>query len=216
MSFRPTIAVFANGRIADVGYYKNWHEKALFCEALTIGLLYSDCASPEEFRERKFGRQQVFYSLSPEVFENTDEDLSFLLSCSEFPVAVDLTAGCVYLSETPLSEEAVSALPSALDPEERRRLLNASESLAHSAFEHAPCVPSEKHGSLEEMSSVERVGDLDAQIDYYYELLKHFRIPFRELDRGKVLALLREWEEVGRYLSRDTYEALMRTGEGGA
>lgn len=110
MSFRPTIAVFANGRIADVGYYRNWSEKALFFEALTIALLYSDCGSVEEFRERKYGTQNVFYELSPEVIENTDEELAFLLSCSEFPIAVDLSAGCIYVSETPLSEEELEKL----------------------------------------------------------------------------------------------------------
>jgi len=119
MSFRPTIAVFAKGLIADLGYYRNWDERDLFFTALRIALEYSECKTIEEYRQKRYGTQRVYYILSPEAIENTQEDLRFLIGCSEFPIAVDLTAGCIYVSEEPLSGEGLSALPSVFDPEQR-------------------------------------------------------------------------------------------------
>ena len=115
MSFRPTIAVFIRGQIADYGYYRNWYEKDLFYEALTMALIYADCGTLEEYRQRRFGMQKIFYVVEPEEFENTEENMEFLLSCSEFPIAVDLTAGCIYVSEKPLSPEELEKLPLVFD-----------------------------------------------------------------------------------------------------
>jgi|GEM_PF-6446887 len=58
MSYRPTIAVYINGRIADLGYYKNWSDRSLFYEAAAIYALYHDCNSVQEYRSRKFGAQK--------------------------------------------------------------------------------------------------------------------------------------------------------------
>jgi hypothetical protein len=215
MSFRPTIAVFVEGRTADFGYYRNWDEESLFFEALTIALLYSDCGSIEEYRERKFGAQKVFYCLSPEEFENTDENLAFLLSCSEFPIAVDLTAGCIYVSETPLSAEELKALPSALDPEERRKRLNARVSAPHVCEEHELEVPPEALFALEELAGARNIGTINSQTDFG-TILERFRIPFGELDRETVLDLLRDWEDAPCRLSRETYTALMGLSGDGA
>ena len=215
MSFRPTIAVFADGRIADIGYYKNWLEKALFLEALTIALIYSDCGSVEEYRERKFGTQKIFYSLSPEMIENTDEELDFLISCSELSVAVDLSAGCIYVSEKPLSAEELDALPSALDPAERHRWLNKNSCESFSGADRVHDVPSDKLNVLKEFAFVSFPGGVNEENGSYYGLLKDFRFPFRELDREYTLELLRGWDDAGSYLSRDTYTELMRLGGGG-
>jgi len=48
MAFRPTISVYAGGHIADIGYYRNWEEKALLYEAVAILSLHGDCRTPEE------------------------------------------------------------------------------------------------------------------------------------------------------------------------
>lgn len=122
MSFRPTIAVFALGLIADLSYCKNWSERALFFRALHIALSYSECKTVEEYRQKRFGAQRIDYVLSPVVFENSQKNLRSLLHCSEFPVAVDLTAGCIYVSERPLSKKRLIKLPSVFDPDQSGRV----------------------------------------------------------------------------------------------
>ena len=122
MSFRPTIAVFARGRIADWKYCRNWDERDLFFEALYIALTYRDCRTIEEYRQKRYGCQKFCYVLSPVVFENTQKKLKELLSHSEFPVAVDLTAGCIYVSEWPLFGEQLKRLPSVFSPKQKARV----------------------------------------------------------------------------------------------
>ncbi len=56
MSFRPTISVYINGHIVDIGYYRNWDEKSLLYEAVAIAALYEDCRSAEEYLQRKIGQ----------------------------------------------------------------------------------------------------------------------------------------------------------------
>ena len=122
MSFRPTVAVFAQGRIADLCYCRNWDEKDLFFLALRIALSYSECGSIEEYRRKRFGAQRISYVLSPVLISNTQKNLRELLTCSEFPVAVDLTAGCIYVSERPLSKKRLERLPSVFDPDQSERV----------------------------------------------------------------------------------------------
>lgn len=122
MSFRPSIAVFARGRIADWKYCRNWDERDLFFHALYIALTYRDCRTIEEYRQKRYGCQKIYYTISPVVFENTQKNLKELLSHSEFPVAVDLTAGCIYVSECPLFGKQLKRLPSVFDPKQKARV----------------------------------------------------------------------------------------------
>ena len=96
MSFRPTISVIFGNQIADIGYYRNWDCEDLFIEALGIAVVYRDCKSLEEFRERAFGTQKISYIVEPEVFENNQENMRWLESCSEMPISVDITRGAIY------------------------------------------------------------------------------------------------------------------------
>ena len=55
MSFRPTIAIIVGNEIADIGYYRNWDTEDLFIEALGLAVIYRDCKTIEEVRERPSG-----------------------------------------------------------------------------------------------------------------------------------------------------------------
>lgn len=111
MSFRPTIAVYVEGQIADLGFYRNWEYVPLLARAAEIALQYADCRTAEAYRERRFGRQKVYYLLKPEAFENTQENLKFLESCTEFPLVVDLTARCIYVADHALTDPELRRLP---------------------------------------------------------------------------------------------------------
>ena len=50
MSDRYTISVYLQGKIADIGYYRNWDEKDLLYEAVATAALYEDCRTVEEYR----------------------------------------------------------------------------------------------------------------------------------------------------------------------
>lgn len=94
MSYRPTISVYVNGKIADIGYYRNWDNWSIFVECLTISTLFHDCKSVEEYRERVYGTQKIGIIISPEIWDNTDENLKTLEWHSEDPFIVDLTHKC--------------------------------------------------------------------------------------------------------------------------
>lgn len=52
MSYRPTVSVYINGKIVDNGYYRNWRDKDLFYEAITIAAFFGDCKSREEYYDK--------------------------------------------------------------------------------------------------------------------------------------------------------------------
>ena len=111
MAFRPTIAIVVNGEIADIGYYRNWDAEDLFIEALGLAVIFRDCKTIEEVREKAFGRQKISYIIDPECFENTHENLRMLEDCSEFPISVDLTRKAIYEGVCGCSDEFVSEKP---------------------------------------------------------------------------------------------------------
>ena len=98
MSYRPTISVYINGKIVDNGYYRNWNDKDLFYEAITIAAFFGDCKSRHEYYERMYGTQKVYHVFEPEAFEATEENLKWFEELSEFPVIVDFTNKCIYAS----------------------------------------------------------------------------------------------------------------------
>ncbi len=113
MSFRPTIAVYYNGKIADIGYYRNWDEMDLLGEAMAIAVAARECGTLEEYRDKVFGRQTVCYSISPESWENTPGNLKRLEKCSEMPIVVDMTARAVYVSCGAVSKKRLRKIPEA-------------------------------------------------------------------------------------------------------
>ena len=66
---------------------------------MTIVMLYGDCKSIEEYKDRKYGRQKVYISIEPEIWEDTEENLLELEQFSEFPIIVVVTAKCIYSSD---------------------------------------------------------------------------------------------------------------------
>ncbi|MBO5994041.1 MAG: hypothetical protein J6Q41_00835 [Firmicutes bacterium] len=105
MSFRPTIAVIAEGGIADIGYYRNWEVEDLFIEAVALAVTHRGIKTVEEFRQRVFGTQKMSYIIEPEIIENTQENLEWMLDCSEFPITVDLKNEGIYLGLVDSREE---------------------------------------------------------------------------------------------------------------
>ena len=112
MSFRPTIAVYIGSQIADLGYYRNWEIPDLIFEAIAIAAIFHPCKSIEEYRDKKFGAQKIFYSLTPEKIENTQENLSEMEGWSEYQILIDLSAGYIYNHVGCLSPEELRELPS--------------------------------------------------------------------------------------------------------
>ena len=105
MAFRPTIAVMAEGGIADIGYYRNWDMEDLFIEAVALAVIHRGTKTVEEFRQEVFGKQNISYIISPELVENTQENLEWLLDCSEFPLTVDLQNEGIYCGYQASQEE---------------------------------------------------------------------------------------------------------------
>ena len=115
MAFRPTIAVIADNEIADIGYYRNWQMEDLFIEALGIAVTYSDLKTVEGFRNRAFGTQNIGYVIEPEVLENTQENLEWMMECSEFPIIVDLTRRAIYCGYGCLTDVRYDGIPDMVD-----------------------------------------------------------------------------------------------------
>lgn len=92
MSFRASISVYINGKITDFGSYIDWDVKALLFEAVTIGMLYRDCKSFDEYWEKKhkYLGNEGFCKGSILFFDGE--------GYSEFPVIVDLDSKSVYVS----------------------------------------------------------------------------------------------------------------------
>ena len=196
MSFRPTIAVYINGTIADIGYYRNWSTKCLLYEALAIAALYGDCRTAEAYRERRYHRQQLQYLVEPELFDNSEENLKFFESCSELPLVVDLTAQCIYCSAGALTVEEIQKLPSAL----------AMLPFYGSKTVYRRC----RNGSFCcEEKPVTAYRRISKRTDFYY-LLKNCRLPYGELDMTSLLTLFRTEPSLRRFLSEDIADQLDR------
>lgn len=102
MSFRPTIAIYAQNEIADIRFYPEWQLRDLVIEAVTLGALLTlqhpetaaECRTAidrmrkliplSELRERK--------TLSETELQKELQDMEAMSDCS---VIVDMTAGCV-------------------------------------------------------------------------------------------------------------------------
>ena len=96
MSYRPTISVYINNHIVDCGYYRNWTDRDLFYEAICLATLFNDCETKEQYMERMYGVQTVYFKLDPEEFENNEENLKWFEEASEFPIIVDITNRNIY------------------------------------------------------------------------------------------------------------------------
>ena len=122
MSERPTISVYLDDHIADVGYYRNWSGIGLLMECCDLAKRLDGSASYEEV-QRRLGKlsEDCGFPPSPELdpeFDAPEEDRKLtqmlapmsragghhpdeelmleLESCSEFPIFIDLTRRCFY------------------------------------------------------------------------------------------------------------------------
>lgn len=214
MSYRPTISVYVDGHIADIGYYRNWDDTDLFFEAVAIAALFSGCKSVREYNEKKFGRQKVFYSLEPEEFENTEDNLQFFESCSEWPILVDLTAKCIYISEGAKEEEELNAIPSSLDSHEnygyrkmhRRTGLSRVEALLAG-------VPYKYNPTAFEVyeEPIPAVASISVQNVGYF--MSHCWIPLSQVDMEEVLGMYLKYDELQKHLSTTMLDLLQKEKE---
>lgn len=106
MSYRPTISVYIRGEIADIGYYRNWSDRALFMEAAAIMAVFGHCQTVPEYRRRKAALSGA------EALPSDDKEVLLSLErWSEFPVLVDLTRKNIYVSCGALSPRELSRIP---------------------------------------------------------------------------------------------------------
>lgn len=213
MSYRPTISVYINGHIADIGYYRNWDDTDLFFEAFAIAALFCKCKSIPEYNLKKFGKQKVFYSLEPETFENTEENLKFFESCSEWPILIDLTAKCIYVSKGAKEKSELLVIPSAFENHKNYGYEKACRRTGLSHVENLIADISYTYDPLayevyeEEIPSVDRISVRNVD-----RVMEHCRIPFDHVDMDGLLDLFLEHKELQSHLSTTVVEMLKKEG----
>lgn len=131
MSDRPTISVYLDDHIADVGYYRNWTGYGLLWECCDLAKRLDGCRSYAEVQSRlgKLSEDSGFPpspELSPEFNapehdvkltqmlaplareggHHPDEDLMLEMeSYSEFPIVIDLSRRCFYYAHDGFSAD---------------------------------------------------------------------------------------------------------------
>lgn len=211
MSYRPTISVYINGHIADIVYYKNWDDIDLFFEAVAIAALFHECKSIAQYNDKKFSRQKVYYALEPETFENTEENLAFFESCSEWPILVDLTAKCIYVSEGAKQKEDLFDIPSALEDHDnygyRKAYRRTGMSRVECLIAGIPYIydPTAYEEYQEEIPAVKSISIRNVD-----RVMAHCRIPFDHVDMEEVLNMFLEHEELQDHLSTTAVELLRK------
>lgn len=214
MSYRPTISVYIDGHIADIGYYRNWDDTDLFFEAVAIAALFSECKTIEEYNMKKFGQQKIYYAVSPETFENTEENLKFFESCSEWPILIDLTAKSIYISEGTKKPDELLAIPSALEKHDNYGYRKAYRRTGMSCYE---CMlagipyhydPTAFEEYQEEIPAVDRIS-----LENIDHVMAHCRIPFDHVDMEYILKLFLKHKELKHHLSNRTAELLDKEQE---
>ena len=198
MAYRPTISVYINGRIVDIGYYRNWDDNNLFFEAIATAALFGECKSAYEYNQKRYGRQEIYYDLSPEYWENTEENMKELESYSEFPILVDLTSKCIYNSTGARRPEELMKLPNALE-----------EHKNYGFYTMARIVGSKPKISVEEYrKEYPAVKKITAQNVGY--VMGHCRISFEHIDMNEVLNLFRRENALQYHLSTGIVELLLK------
>lgn len=206
MSYRPTISIYVNGEIADYGYYRNWSDEDLFYEAIAYAALFYDCKTKEEYRDRAFHTQKITYIVSPERFENTQENLSFFEAHSEFPIIVDLSLQNIYTNYGAITDKELSVYHTIDNPysfDEFVHLMRFKEK-HHSEYQ---C---DHHYSDAELKRYYRyVHERDQYIGTrmdFSTLLSYYRIPFDFLNMKEIKTMLRKDAILDRHCSKSICE----------
>lgn len=138
MSYRPTIAVYYDGEIAEVGYYRNWHDFDLLLECAVLACIVDGVGSIDDARsllswyDGRLRELRNWGAAIKEVWSGHDEqgrredilannpyppepynrdDLKQFERHSENPIIVDASARCVYHGTRSLSEAELTMIP---------------------------------------------------------------------------------------------------------
>ena len=95
MSDRWTISTYLNGKIINIGYYKNWREEDMFYEAVSIMAVFADCRSDNEYWKL---REKLLKKEPERRYRPGKRLLHEMERASEFPLLVDLTGRKIYSS----------------------------------------------------------------------------------------------------------------------
>ncbi len=195
MSDRYTISVVYNERIAHIGYYRNWDTKDLFYEAIAIAATYSDCRSLQEFRWKKFGRQDFSYVVEPELIENTDENLEWMQECSEFPLVVDMSNQCIYCADRALEMGGWKNIPSIMEMFGKvlyyKTVRFPRDGLSIDDFDDIMDYFDSWESKSEPVCAPEQIGIKTE----WTSILYHCRMPLDNVDMKNVKAIFQEWTE---------------------
>lgn len=223
VSYRPTISIYFNRHIADIGYYRNWDNKDLFYEAIAITSLYGECESIEEYREKKYGCQKAYHVIKPEIIEGTDENLTELERYSEFPIIVDITAKCIYSNYGALNWRELACLPSILDAhktygfqevfckvENYDELISEKDKIWESNENWQEIFEWERKHPLYEFVDKPVKFDRISKFTDFGLMMSKCRIPFGYLNLDEIRRILLDWEEAKYHLSQNVMEHLKK------
>lgn len=183
MSYRPTISVYICGEIADIGYYRNWSDRALFMEAAAIMTVFGQCQTIPEYRRRKAAL------LGAEALPSDDKEVLLSLErWSEFPVLADLTRKTVYVSCGTLSPRELSRIPTVGQNRLCQLYRGGMASRQHDPF---------------------RCGYVCQTTDFH-SLLRDFRIPFDDIPLDSLRDVFATDPKLLSYLSDDTRSSLKK------
>lgn len=183
MSYRPTISVYIRGEIADIGYYRNWSDRALFMEAAAIMAVFGHCQTVSEYRRKKAALSGA------EALPSDDKEVLLSLErWSEFPVLVDLTGKAVYVNCGVLSPRELSRIPTVGQNDLCRLYRGSMASRQRDPF---------------------RSGYVCQTTDFH-SLLRDFRIPFDGIPLDTLRDVFATDPKLLSYLSDDTRGSLKK------
>lgn len=134
MSFRPTIALYIQNEIADIRVYPEWPIKSLMIEAVTLGALMG-LQSPHTVADcrRVLDRMRDTIPLSElqqrKMLSEAElrDEMQEIEAMSDYPVRVDLSAGCIYRTNEdpiPFKDRELEILQTVAEQDELRSALS--------------------------------------------------------------------------------------------
>ena len=211
MSYRPTISVYINGKIVDNGYYRNWRDKDLFYEAVTIAAFFGDCKTREEYYDKMYGTQKVIHVFEPEVFESTEENLKWFEEVSEFPVIVDLTEKYIYASyDGVLSGKVLKERPTVTTD---RRIICSKEVRKKLRTEKCDYWDYIRYGSNYDNGyvyvnkTIQRIG-VNSPDEDFTAILNKCKISFAHWDMVAIRSIIMKWGKAKYHMSKSLLNSI--------
>ena len=106
MGMRPTLAVCYEGKIIDAYMLKNWGIGSLLIEAFRIYDSYKDCKTAQEYKVELSKKNPEY-----ESFDDEDEYVDFIMSCSEFSLMIDMSLHCIYCGYVEMTKDELLKRP---------------------------------------------------------------------------------------------------------